>query len=410
MSTQSIDTIVIGGGLHGLSSALHLARAGHRVVVLEESWVGRHASGSTAAGVRTLYRALEELPIALEAMAMWHNINSIVGDDCGFHPNGQVRVAVEESDVSILERRLARSRAAGFDHEELVDQHELRRLVPALSPGCAAALIVRTDGAADPHRTIEAFRKSAETEGVQIKEGHGVTAINKTGDLWHVHAGESVFSAPTVVNAAGAWAAKIAAMVGDEIPLGHKASMMMVTERIKPFVKPVVGLVGRPLSFKQTDQGTLVLGGGLQGRADIARQQSFVDFIELSKAARAAIDLFPSVGPLKIVRTWAGMEAKTDDLLPVIGPSPSAEGIFHVFGFSGHGFQLVPIVGAIVSDLIVHGETNRQISSFAPERLMRQGAAVTRASASPVKKTNHRSSQGICAHQSGEVAAWTIRS
>src|SRR5262249_10782503 len=97
--------------------------------------------------------------------------------------------------------------------------------------------------------------------------------------------------------------------------------------------------------------------------------------VELARGARAATDLFPSVREVRIVRAWTGMEAKTTDLLPVIGPSPNVTGIFHVFGFSGHGFALVPVVGAIVRDLIVDGGTNRPIPAFAPERLVPMKAA-----------------------------------
>jgi len=81
------------------------------------------------------------------------------------------------------------------------------------------------------------------------------------------------------------------------------------------------------------------------------------------------------VGDVRIARSWAGIEAKTRDLLPVIGPSPQSPGVFHVFGFSGHGFQLVPVVGAILSDLIVFGKTDRDIAAFAPYRLMSGRAA-----------------------------------
>ena len=364
------DTVVIGGGLHGLSAALHLARAGQTVTVLEESWVGRHASGATAAGVRTLNRAHAELPIALEAQAMWHQIESLVGSDCGFHAGGQIWVAEHDAQIATLEARLERSRALGFAHEELVDRAELRRLVPALAPHCVAGLVVRRDGAADPHETLTAFRRSAEAAGVRILEGAGVTGIDRRDGAWHVRAGGAIHRADTVVNAAGAWADRIAAMVGDRFELGHKASMMMVTERVAPMLAPVVSVVGRPLSFKQTGQGTLLIGGGIQGRADIAAQKSFVDFEGLARAASAVTDLFPWTGPLRITRAWTGMEAKTADLLPAIGPSPNAPGVVHLFGFSGHGFQLVPVTGAIVADIVTLGGTNRVISAFDPKRLL----------------------------------------
>lgn len=369
------DTLVIGGGLHGLSAALHLARAGRHVVIVERSWVGRHASGATAAGVRTLNRDPAEIPISLESMEMWHRIEAIVGGDCGFHAHGQINIAEHADQVAKLERRLAAMRRAGYTHEELIGRDELLRLVPALSPHCTAALIARNDGAADPHKTLTAFRGAAEAAGVTILEGTGVRAIGRQGADWLVRTTARDITVPVIVNAAGAWAGRVAAMVGDDIPLGVKASMMIVTERIAPLLRPVVSVVGRPLSFKQSGQGTLVIGGGLQGCADIDAQRSTVDFRELAKGARAAHDLFPAIGALRIVRAWAGIEAKTADLLPVIGPSPTAPGVFHAFGYSGHGFQLVPVVGAIIAELVVHGGTNRNIAGLTPERLLARRAA-----------------------------------
>lgn len=375
MSRAHADAVVIGGGLHGLSAALHLARAGKQVTIVERSWVGRHASGASAAGVRTLSRDPAEVPISLEAMEMWHRIEAIVGDHCGFHAHGQFRVAETEHHMADLNARAAKMRQLGYTHEEIIDRAELLRLVPALSPHCVGALMARRDGAADPHRTLRAFRRSCEAEGVEIHEGCGVTAIERRGADWLVRAGEQAFTAPVIVNAAGAWAARIAALVGDDIALGMKASMMIVTERLEPLLDPVVSVVGRALSFKQSTEGTLVIGGGLQGSADLDTQQSLVNFSELARGARAATDLFPSVRDVRIMRTWTGMEAATKDLLPVIGPSPNAPGVIHVFGFSGHGFQLVPVVGAIVCDLVVHGSTERQIAPFAAERLMTRRAA-----------------------------------
>ena len=375
MTAEPVDVAVVGGGLHGLSAALHLARAGRRVVVIERRWTGRHASGATAAGVRTLGRDIAEIPISLEAMAMWHRIAEIVGDDCGFHAHGQLRIAEREEHMPDLLRREAKMHSLGYGHEEMIDAKELRRLVPALSPDCVGALVARRDGAADPHRTILAFRRACLAEGVVIAEGCGVEALDRQGSDWLLICGERRFRAPVVVNAAGAWAARLAALFGDGIALGVRASMMMVTERLAPLLDPVASVVGRALSFKQSDQGTLVIGGGLQGAADLDLERSTVNFSELAKGARAASDLFPAVRGVRIARCWTGIEAQTSDHLPVIGASPNAPGLYHAFGFSGHGFQLVPVVGAILAELVVEGRTRREITAFAPQRLMQERAA-----------------------------------
>lgn len=370
MRTRGFDVITIGGGLHGLSASLQLARAGLRVLILERAWAGRHASGATAAGVRTLNRDRGELDISLESMEMWHDIAALVGDDCGFHADGQICVAESPEALARLHAHVGALQADGYSHETLIEPGELRRLLPALSGHCLGASIARKDGAADPHRTLLAFRRAAQAAGVTLQEQCAVTAIERQGADWCVVAGERRYVAPVVVNAAGAWSARIAAMIGDTIPLDTKSSMMMVTERLAPFIKPVVSIMGRSLSFKQSDQGTLVIGGGLQGTPNLDRESSTARMRVLAKGARAATDLFPDVRNIRIVRVWAGLEAKTADMLPVIGESPAARGVFHAFGFSGHGFQLVPIVGAILTDLIARGGTARAIGALQAPRLM----------------------------------------
>jgi sarcosine oxidase subunit beta len=370
MNARTYDAVVIGGGLHGLSAALHLARAGARVVVVEKHWVGRHASGATAAGVRTLNRDRGELDLSLESMAMWHEIATLVGDDCGFHAHGQVCVAETPAALAKLRARVESLRADGYVHEELIGPEELRRVLPELSPHCVGASIARRDGAADPHRALRAFRRSMLEAGAELVEHCGVVAIERQAQAWRVVGEGRSWTARAVVNAAGAWAARIAAMVGDDIPLATKSSMMMVSERLRPFIKPVVSIMGRSLSFKQSDQGTLVIGGGLQGVPDLDRETSTARMGVLAKGARAATDLFPAVRDVRIVRVWSGLEAKTEDLLPVVGPSPNAPGVFHAFGFSGHGFQLVPVVGAALADLVLRGATARAIQNLDARRLM----------------------------------------
>jgi len=375
MTRVGKDVIVIGGGLHGLSSAFNLARRGASVAVLEGAWVGRHASGASAAGVRTLGRDLRELPLSLEAGPMWHDMAEIVGDDCGFHAVGQLRVAETEEGLAKLSGRVAALKARGHDHERMITAADLQELAPGISRKCLGGSYVASDGSADPHKTLRAYRGASERHGVAVHENCPVQSLKRQGGLWQAGTSEGRFEAPVIVNAAGAWAGGIAALAGEHIPLGTKASMMLVTERLAARAFPVISAEGRPLSFKQTDEGTLLIGGGSQGRSDLAGQRASVDFLSLSRTVLAATELFDWTSDIRIVRTWAGLEARTEDYLPVICRSETLEGVVHVFGFSGHGFQLVPVAGQAVADLVFDGETRHPIAPFTSARLAKRSHA-----------------------------------
>jgi sarcosine oxidase subunit beta len=366
--------VVVGGGLHGLSTALHLARAGWRVTVLERRHVGRHSSGMNAGGVRRLGRDSAEIGLSMVAAEMWGRIKSLVGD-CGFLPTGQVKVAESDADMAVLAARVDLVRGLGWRHEELVDAAEVRRLLPAVAPHVCGGLVVRDDGAADPMRTVMAFRGAAVAAGVELREGVAVTGIGRRNGGLVVSTDQGEVAADRVANCAGAWANAFARMVGDVFPCHAAPLMMIVTERMPRFIEPTVGATSRPLSFKQTDAGTVLIGGGMLGRVDVAAEWAVVDFHNLAKSARIASDLFPVMRGVRIVRSWCGIEATTPDELPVLGESPACPGVFHSFGYSGHGFQLSPAAGAAVAELMMRGETNLPVAGLAPGRFARRQAA-----------------------------------
>lgn len=362
------DVIVVGAGLHGLSAALHLLRAGLKPLVLEKDHAGRHASGVNAGGVRRLGRDLAEVPLSVEAMKLWHDIPALVDDDCGFLRCGHVQVAENEQDLAKVEARAASVRALGFDHEEVVDQDELRRLIPTIAPQCVGALVCREDGAALPFRTVVAFERRVLALGGIILTGMPVSGLRRQGDIWQVDAGGRRFEAPVVVNAGGAWARHLAAMVGDYAPAEAKAPMLMITERVAPFVNPVVGATSRKLSFKQFDNGTVLIGGGHRGTAWPDSNRTDLRLAGLRESARTVAALFPQLAAVRIVRSWAGIEAIMPDEIPVLGPSPNTENLYHSFGYSAHGFQMSPITGKIIADLVTKGTTDLPIAPFRVER------------------------------------------
>ncbi len=362
---RSADVLVVGGGLHGCSSALHLARAGAAVIVLEKDHVARHASGVNAGGVRRLGRHPAEVPLAVASLQLWHRIGDLVDDACGFEKVGQVKVAENEAQLASLHARVAALRALGFTHEEPIDRHELRSLVPAIADHCVGGLVSRDDGCALPFRTTLAFKRKAETLGVRFFEHTAVDSLERRDTTWIAHTSAGAFTAGHVVNAAGAWAGRFAAAAGEPVPMEATALMLMITAPVAPFVKPVVGATGRPLSFKQYANGTVMIGGGQRGRADLATNRTALDFDRLAFNARTAAEIFPCMRGADIVRAWAGIEGMMPDGIPVIGASGTQANLWHAFGFSAHGFELGPIVGSIVADLVGRGTTGLPIEPFA---------------------------------------------
>lgn len=369
MITQSsrqrlYDAIVVGGGLHGLSAALHLARAGLRPAVLEKDYPGRHASGVNAGGVRRLGRDLAEIPLSLAALEIWQEIEAWVDDPCGFTPCGQVKIAETEAEMQTLARRVAELARLGFDHEELIGREELRELVPALAPHCLGGVVCRDDGAANPFRTVSAFRAKAEALGATVLEGVEVHRVSRAGELWRAETRNHVIEAPNLINAAGAWGGQVAAWLGEAVPVRAKAPMLMITERVAPFLTPVLGAAGRLLSFKQFDNGTVMIGGGHMGHATPEVNRTEVDLAGLRLSAQTVAALFPGLEGVRIVRSWAGIEGVMPDGIPVIGPSGTEACAWHAFGFSAHGFQLGPIVGKVLADLVVTGTSALPIEAF----------------------------------------------
>lgn len=359
------EVLIIGAGLMGASTALNLARKGKKVILLEKEVSGIHASAVNAGGVRRLNRAFEEIPISAAAAELWPQLEKIIGDDCGFHAVGQVRIAPGDKEFQQLSTRVEKVQALGFAHEELIDEAEVRRLVPAYGGQCRGGIVTRTDGHANPARTITAFTRAAARAGVELFTRCQVKTIQKTQEGFSVAAEDGrIFQAELVVNSTGGWGNKVASLVGDELPIKPVALTMMVTARVKPFLTPVVGIQGQKLSFKQVENGTVVIGGAHRATLDMNKEKSFIQVPEIRISANTVKNHFPIMHRSMIVRSWAGIEGMVPDGLPIISESVKMPGCFHVCGFSAHGYQLSPMIGRLAASLVLGQKPELSLDKF----------------------------------------------
>lgn len=379
MTHTAYDVAIVGGGIHGCSTAYHLARRGARVVILEADYVARHASGVNAGGVRTLGRKLEEIPLSLASSAMWHELSRTLDQNAAFYTGGQIKVAESEADIAILQARVDLLHAHGFTHEKMIDAQTTRELLPAVAPHVAGAIWVAQDGFAIPYKSVTAFRRAATWLGAEVRENCRVLRIEQRGTQWHLDTPTGSVAAEYLVMAAGAWSGRLAQPLGETLPVEPGGLMLMVTQRLPHFVDPVVGAASRGLSFKQYDNGTVVIGGELHCDVDFDAAHAELDFSRLAVSARIVTDLFPHLKHVSMNRAWSGVEGFTPDKLPIIGHSVNIPKLVYACGFSASGFQLGPASGRAVSELVLDGASHVPIDGLSPARFQVPRALAARA-------------------------------
>lgn len=374
MFERTRDVVIIGGGLQGCAIALFLAKAGCRVVVIDRTVAGRHASGVNAGGLRLLLRDHREYPIAVRAMEIWANLHEFVGPAAAEASEvrlgtSQIAIAMDANEMVWAMERARDMDRRGILNERLLDGSEVRRLLPGISSHVLGGLVSEGDGHANPANAARAFRMAAAAAGARFEEGCEVCGLERTGSgFWRVRTDRASVEAEIVINCAGAWGAGVARLAHEELALEVMALSMMVTARVEPFVTPVVIGIDRPLSFKQSAAGSLVIGGGIAGKPCLDEATSFTIMDRMVSSAAATIGAFPCLSNIPVLRTWTGLEGVTPDGIPYVGPSVRHPGLWHVFGFCGHGFQLSPAIGEIVAASVLSGNTDPRLLPFSVDR------------------------------------------
>ncbi|PHR24470.1 MAG: FAD-dependent oxidoreductase [Desulfotalea sp.] len=371
------DVLIVGGGIMGCATALELARKGKSVIIFEKDTPGRHASGNNSGGVRCQGRDIREIAIAVEARKMWGLHEKTILSDCGFFVSPRLRLAENDKELQVLVKRQEKLNAMGYDHEVVVDLAEVRRLSPHVADHVVGGLVCYSDGLANPMLTSKAYAAAAEREGVTILKGTRVIEASTTSSGFKVRTSRDKFyEGEMLVNCTGAWAGRFSAMLGDPLPVFSAAPTMMVTGRMPGMMNGTsLGLTGRLLGLMAAQNGTIVVGGGYRSPHDLEKEKIWVDPMQMAKAAKIMVEIMPGLKKAQMMRCWTAFEGCIKDKVPIVGQSIKVPGLFHVCGFSAHGFQLAPMMGRVMSQIMLGQKPELPLDDFRVDRFEDQKTA-----------------------------------
>ncbi len=371
--SNTADVIIIGGGVQGASLAFHLAQRGTKVIVLEKQFIGAGATGRSSGLVRMHYDTEVDSRLAWVSFQYFRNWKERVGGDagCGFTRTGFIQF-VEAKHIEALKANVKLHQEIGIP-ALLVTADDVKRLAPYLvTDDIELAAYEPESGYAMPSDTANALMTAARARGVRLVQGCSVSAIQTAGGkITGVETAQGAFSAPVVVNAAGAWAGQFNKMVNLDLPYStwrHDTMFVVRPPEIGP-THPTVIDFGNEMYFRPEGELTLVgledgnpLGESPDGDADHAKK----GFVE--RAIDRLCLRLPAMEKGALHSAHGGYDGITPDQHPMLGAA-GPEGFYLDCGHSGTGFKTAPAVGLCMAELILDGAAKTvDISSLLPQR------------------------------------------
>lgn len=372
----SYDVVIIGGGGHGLSTAYYLAKEFGitNVAVLEKGYLGSGNVGRNTTAVRSNYLLPQNTRFYEHSMKMWENLSHDLNYNVMFSQRGVLNLAHTPGQLDDLARKGNAMRHLGVD-AELMTPAEIGRRVPGLDMSQRArfpiygGLMQERAGTARHDAVAWGYARGADRRGVDIIENCEVTGFLRDGDrVIGVSTSRGEIRAKKVAVAVAGSTGRVMQLAGiDRMPIESHVLQAFVSESLKPFLDTVLTFGMGHFYVGQSDKGGLVYGGDLDGYNSYAQRGSLPIVEEVMSEMLA---LFPSLAPVRVLRSWGGVCDMSMDGSPIIttGPLP---GMYLNCGWCYGGFKATPASGFCFAHTIAKDAPHELNAPFTLDRFSR---------------------------------------
>jgi len=364
------DAVIIGGGIIGVATAFYLAREkyGNIVLLEKETFLGSGSTSKAAGGIRAQFTTKTNIQMSMLSEKVFCHFKEETGFDALYDQCGYMFLLAEDKDIEEFKKSYELQKSLGLP-VELLQPDDIKELTPIVkTDDIKLATFCKDDGIGDPSEFLTGYEKAARKMGVEIAIETELTGITvEGGKITGIKTGKGDISCPLVINCTGAWSKNIGRMVGADVRVEPVRRQCVTTGQLD-FIDPKFPMTVDVKSGLYTHKESK---GLLLGWADKDVKPSFdisIDPDYTDNILERALDRIPKLETAEIANQWAGLYETTPDHRAIIGWEKAVEGMFHITGFSGHGFMHAPAAGIVTTDILTGKEPRIDISDLSPER------------------------------------------
>jgi sarcosine oxidase subunit beta len=368
---SSYDAVVVGGGGHGVACAYYLAK-NHglkNIAVIEKSLVGSGNVGRNTTIIRSNYLLPGNIPFYETSLKLWEGLEQDINYNAMISQRGVLNLFHSDGGRDAAIRRGNAMRLHGID-AQLLSRDDIRALHPFLDFDTArfpilGGLLQPRGGTVRHDAVAWGYARAADKLGVDIIQNCELTGLRiDNGQVVGAETSRGFIGAKKIALSVAGNSSRVAAMAGMRLPIESHVLTAFVTEGLKPLINSVITFGAGHFYISQSDKGGLVFGASVDGYNSYAQRGNLPCIEDTCEEAMA---LMPSIGRLRMLRSWGGIMDMTMDGSPIIDRTP-IDGLYINAGWCIGGFKATPAAGLCLAHLMATDEPHPVARAYRLDR------------------------------------------